>query len=61
MRGLYRQYFDGLVAANLSLAVHYSSVGRYSRYGSWGLMEAQDQDRRWGNALVFRWAMRLVI
>ncbi|GLC60709.1 hypothetical protein PLESTB_001660900 [Pleodorina starrii] len=44
MAGVYRMYLEGLVAANVSRVVHYSSITAYTKHGSWGLMEAQDQD-----------------
>ncbi|GFR45710.1 hypothetical protein Agub_g7119, partial [Astrephomene gubernaculifera] len=46
MASLYRTYLRALAAANVSRVVHFSSIGVYSKYGSWGLMEAQDWDRR---------------
>ncbi|GIL67805.1 hypothetical protein Vafri_21080 [Volvox africanus] len=44
MAGIYRTYMDALASINVSRFVHYSSIGTYSKYGSWGLMEAQDGD-----------------
>ena len=44
MYGLYQTYLNGLIAKNVSLIAHYSSIGAYSRYGSWGLMEWMDQE-----------------
>ncbi|KAG2452608.1 hypothetical protein HYH02_002845 [Chlamydomonas schloesseri] len=46
MYARYRQYLNGLIAKNVSRAAHFSSFGAFTRYGSWGLMEWQDQDRR---------------
>ena len=45
MAGVYQLYLSGLEAANVSRIAHFSSIGSYSRYGCWGLMEAQDWDR----------------
>ncbi|GIL87895.1 hypothetical protein Vretifemale_15941 [Volvox reticuliferus] len=44
MAGIYRTYMEALAAVNISRIVHYSSIGSYTKYGSWGLMEAQDGD-----------------
>jgi hypothetical protein len=44
MAGVYRMYMEGLEAANVTRVAHFSSIGSYSKYGSWGLMEAQDWD-----------------
>ncbi|KAG2446050.1 hypothetical protein HXX76_000652 [Chlamydomonas incerta] len=46
MYARYRQYLNGLFAMNVSRAAHFSSIGAFTRYGSWGLVEWQDQDRR---------------
>ncbi|GIL67802.1 hypothetical protein Vafri_21078 [Volvox africanus] len=44
MTGIYKTYMEGLAAANVSRIVHFSSMGAYTKSGSWGLMEAQDWD-----------------
>jgi hypothetical protein len=44
MRGIVRRYYDGLVAAGVSLLLHYASAGLPSKYGFFGLRESTDQD-----------------
>lgn len=46
MRAIYLSYARMLRQAGVQLHMHFASVGRPSRYGSWGLLEATDQDRR---------------
>lgn len=46
MTKLYGTYLEGLAAAGVSRLWHFSSIGPYSKYGSWGLTESQDQDPR---------------
>lgn len=45
MYRLYRQYMSRLRSeAGMTHISHYSSIGAYSKYGSWGLMEWGDQE-----------------
>ncbi|PNH02889.1 Tenascin-X [Tetrabaena socialis] len=46
MAGVYGTYLTQLAAANVSRVVHFSSVGAFTRYGSWGMLEWQDADKR---------------
>jgi hypothetical protein len=46
MRELYLRYANMLRSAGVALHMHFTSVGRPSRFGSWGLLEATDQNRR---------------
>ncbi|KXZ45525.1 hypothetical protein GPECTOR_53g111 [Gonium pectorale] len=46
MKDVYTAYLNGLLAKNVSRIMHFSSIGAYSKYGSWGLMEWQDADPR---------------
>jgi hypothetical protein len=46
MQQIYITYLNGLIANNVSLINHFSSIGLYSKYGSYGLMESLDQDTR---------------
>ncbi len=43
MGGIYTRMFNTWYALNNDLFVAYSYVGTYSRYGSWGALEWQDQ------------------
>ena len=43
MTELVHQYYAALQSAGVSLLVHYMSVSKPSQYGSFGLIEAQDQ------------------
>ena len=44
MTALYAQYLANWVAAGGDMFVHYSDVTSYTKYGSWGALEYQDQD-----------------
>ncbi len=44
MSPLYAQYLLNWVAAGGDMFVHYSDIGAYAKYGSFGAMEYQDQD-----------------
>ena len=44
MSALYTQYLSQWVTAGGDLFAHYSDVTSYTRYGSWGSLEYQDQD-----------------
>lgn len=44
MTALYQKYFWMLRRTGAELAMHFSSVGKCSQWGCWGLLEAQDQD-----------------
>jgi hypothetical protein len=43
MGGIYKQYLDGWKQSGGQLCAIFSSVGRYSKWGSWGLLESGDQ------------------
>jgi hypothetical protein len=43
MGDLYRRYFAAWVEAGGDLFCHYSSVGNWSKWGSWGLLRYHDQ------------------
>lgn len=45
MRQLYIDYARMLRRSGISLLMHFTSVGKFTQYGSWGLLEAMDQDR----------------
>jgi hypothetical protein len=42
MGGVYKKYFDAWAAAGGDLMCHFSSLGAWSKYGSWGLAEFED-------------------
>lgn len=44
MGALYGDYLDGWRQQGGQLFMHFASVGRYTRYGSWGAKEYQTQD-----------------
>jgi hypothetical protein len=44
MVALYTQYLSNWVAAGGDLFLHFSDVTAFTRYGSWGALEYQDQD-----------------
>jgi hypothetical protein len=44
MNALYTQYLQNWVAAGGDMFVHYSDIGGYAKYGSFGTLEYQDQD-----------------
>lgn len=44
MGDIYRQYFDAWTAAGGQLFCYFSSVGRWSKWGSWGILEHYDDD-----------------
>lgn len=44
MEGIYQRYFDGWRAAGGGLFCYFSSVGSWSKWGSWGLLEYLDED-----------------
>ena len=46
MGGIYRRYYDAWQAAGGDLFCHFSSIGRWSKWGSWGLMEYYDDNPR---------------
>jgi hypothetical protein len=58
---IYGQFYDAWTELGGDLFCHYSSVGKWSKWGSWGLMEYGDQDPM--SAPKFRasidWARRL--
>lgn len=44
MGDVYRQYFDAWTAAGGQLFCYFSSVGRWSKWGSWGILEHYDDN-----------------
>jgi hypothetical protein len=44
MGKIYRKYFDAWDEAGGDLFCYFSSVGRWGKYGSWGVMEYYDED-----------------
>jgi hypothetical protein len=44
MTALYAQYLANWVAAGGDGFIHYSNVTAYTKYGSWGALEYEDQD-----------------
>ena len=44
MAGIYQKYYAGWEAANGDLLCHFSSVGAWSKWGSWGLLQHADDD-----------------
>lgn len=45
MRDTYASYLAMLRDAGVGLIMQYTSISSFGRYGSWGLTEAQDQDK----------------
>jgi hypothetical protein len=44
MGEIYRQYYDAWTAAGGDLFCYFSSVGSWSKWGSWGILEYYDDD-----------------
>ena len=44
MGEIYEQYFAAWTAAGGDLFCYFSSVGRWSKWGSWGIMQHYDDD-----------------
>ncbi len=44
MGAIYTQYLNNWVSSGGDLIVHFNDVGAYTKYGSWGSLEYQDQD-----------------
>jgi len=44
LAGLYQQYYAAWEAAGGELLCHFSSVGEWSKWGSWGLLQYSDDD-----------------
>jgi len=44
MAEIYRQYFDAWTAAGGDLFCYFSSVGQWSKWGSWGILQYYDDD-----------------
>jgi len=44
MGQIYRKYFDAWTTAGGDLFCYFSSVGRWSKWGSWGIMQHYDDD-----------------
>ncbi len=58
MGEIYRKYYDAWTAAGGDLFCYFSSIGRWSKWGSWGLMEHYDDDGRESPKFLstMRWA-----
>ncbi|HVK05057.1 MAG TPA: hypothetical protein VM490_16390, partial [Armatimonadaceae bacterium] len=56
----YAKYYDEWTRAGGDLFCHFSSVGEWSKWGSWGLLQYQDDDpaRSPKFAATMRWARR---
>jgi hypothetical protein len=61
MAKIYDQYFSAWEAAGGDLLCHFSSVGQWSKWGSWGLLEYADQDPASSPKFVatMRWGRKL--
>ena len=47
MRGILAEYYEGMRREGLVTAlVHFTSSGKPTKYGNWGVIEASDQDPR---------------
>lgn len=44
MGDIYRRYYEAWTEAGGDLFCHFSSVGRWSKWGSWGILQHQDDD-----------------
>ena len=58
MADIYAKYYDEWTRAGGDLFCHFSSVGEWSKWGSWGLLQYQDDDpaRSPKFAATMRWA-----
>ncbi len=58
MGEIYRQYFEAWSDAGGDLFCYFSSVGRWSKWGSWGIMEHYDDDPAGSPKFIatMRWA-----
>ena len=58
MGALYRRYYQAWTDAGGDLLCHFSSVGSFGKWGSWGLLEAHDADPKRAPKFVesMRWA-----
>lgn len=61
MNGIYEQYFDAWEENGGGLMCHFSSVGAWSKWGSWGLLQYADEDpvRSPKYAAAIEWARSL--
>lgn len=61
MARLYEQYFAAWERSGGDLLCHFSSVGRWSKWGSWGLLQYADDDPKQSPKFVatLRWAGKL--
>jgi hypothetical protein len=61
MHELYTRYYAGWEAANGDLLCHFSSVGQWSKWGSWGLLQYADDDPRSSPKFMatMEWARKL--
>jgi len=61
MGSIYQQYYAGWEAAGGDLLCHFSSVGRWSKWGSWGLLQFADDDPQQSPkfAATMDWAKKL--
>jgi hypothetical protein len=61
MRFIYAEYYAPWEAAGGDLLCHFSSVGRWSKWGSWGLLQFADEDASQTPkfAATMEWAKKL--
>lgn len=61
MAGIYAKYFAAWEAGGGDLLCHFSSVGQWSKWGSWGLLQFADDDPKQSPKFVatVRWARQL--
>ena len=61
MGEIYQKYFEAWERLGGDLLCHFSSVGRWSKWGSWGLLEYYDEDPRQSPKFLatLRWAKKL--
>ena len=44
MKAVYKKYLQALKVAGIEMITHFSSIGTFTTYGSWGLLEAQNMN-----------------
>ena len=61
MAGIYRNYYAAWEAQGGDLLCHFSSVGQWSKWGSWGLLQFADEDPKASPKFVatMEWAKKL--
>ncbi len=59
--GIYRKYYAAWEAAGGDLLCHFSSVGQWSKWGSWGLLQFADEDPKQSPKFIasMEWARKL--